>query len=44
MSETPPRINGSAPFLGADNDYVFKELLGMAPDEVQRLADAKVIY
>lgn len=44
MSETPGAIFGTAPNLGGDNDYVFKELLGMSEDEIQSLADQKVIY
>jgi crotonobetainyl-CoA:carnitine CoA-transferase CaiB-like acyl-CoA transferase len=44
MSETPPRIRGTAPFLGADNDYVFRDLLGLPDDEIARLVEARVIY
>lgn len=44
MSETPPRIRGSAPFLGADNDYVLGNLLGLSEAEIRRLADQKVVY
>ena len=44
MSETPPRIRGSAPFLGADNHYVLCELLGLSEEEVKRLADEQIAY
>jgi benzylsuccinate CoA-transferase BbsF subunit len=44
LSETPARIRGSAPFIGAHNDYVLSELLGLSADEVQRLAEARVVY
>ena len=38
MSQTPPKIRGTAPCLGADNDYVFGELLGMDRAELPALA------
>jgi crotonobetainyl-CoA:carnitine CoA-transferase CaiB-like acyl-CoA transferase len=44
MSETPPQIWGSAPLLGADNDYVFRDLLGLIDSEIARLVEARVIY
>jgi crotonobetainyl-CoA:carnitine CoA-transferase CaiB-like acyl-CoA transferase len=44
LSETPPAIQGSAPLLGQDNDYVLHDLLGLSRDEVKRLEDAKVVY
>lgn len=44
LSETPPRIRGTAPCLGEDNDYAFKDILGMPDDEIARLKEAKVIY
>jgi crotonobetainyl-CoA:carnitine CoA-transferase CaiB-like acyl-CoA transferase len=44
LSETPATIRGSAPLIGADNDYVLCQLLGLSADEVQRLASAKVVY
>jgi crotonobetainyl-CoA:carnitine CoA-transferase CaiB-like acyl-CoA transferase len=44
LSATPARIRGSAPCIGADNDYVLSELLGLSADEIQRLADAQVVY
>jgi crotonobetainyl-CoA:carnitine CoA-transferase CaiB-like acyl-CoA transferase len=44
MSATPPRIERSAPLLGEDNSYVFGDLLGLSPEEVDRLAEEQVIY
>jgi crotonobetainyl-CoA:carnitine CoA-transferase CaiB-like acyl-CoA transferase len=44
LSETPARIRGTAPRLGQDNDYVLHELLGLPRDEIERLAEAKVVY
>jgi benzylsuccinate CoA-transferase BbsF subunit len=32
------------PMIGQDNEYVFKELLGIPPDEFRRLMDEQVIY
>jgi len=31
-------------WLGEDNDYVFKKLLGMSDSEIARLTEKKVIY
>jgi benzylsuccinate CoA-transferase BbsF subunit len=33
-----------APVLGQDNEYVFKEILGISEQEVNQLMDQKVIY
>jgi crotonobetainyl-CoA:carnitine CoA-transferase CaiB-like acyl-CoA transferase len=44
LSATPARIDRTAPQLGEDNDYVLGELLGLASEDVQRLADAQVVY
>ena len=38
-----PRLH-EAPALGDDNDYVFKELLGLSAAEMDRLVEQKVIY
>lgn len=40
----PPLVYGHAPLLGADNDYVFGGLLGLAEAEMRRLEAARVIY
>ena len=39
----PPAASLAAPTLGADNDYVFGELLGLTAQEVQRLQSDGVI-
>jgi benzylsuccinate CoA-transferase BbsF subunit len=44
MSATPPRITRTAPLLGEDNQYVLNGLLGLSEDDVQQLAEAKVVY
>jgi len=44
LSETPAGIKTAGPLLGAHNDYVFGELLGMPEQEITRLKEEKVIY
>ncbi len=44
LSKTPGQICRHAPLLGGDNDYVYGELLGMAPQEIQGLVEEKVFY
>ncbi|MBW1819529.1 MAG: CoA transferase [Deltaproteobacteria bacterium] len=44
MSKTPGKIRGGAPLVGEHNNYVFGELLGIPQDEIDRLAEEKVIY
>ncbi|MBN1613779.1 MAG: CoA transferase [Deltaproteobacteria bacterium] len=44
MSETPVHITRPAPLLGGHNRYVFCDLLGMSPQEVEDLEKDKVIY
>ena len=43
LSATPLRFDSPAPLLGEHNDYVYRELLGKPPEEVQRLTDEKHI-
>lgn len=43
FSRTPGAIRSGAPVLGADNDAVYGELLGMDAAEIGRLRDAGVI-
>jgi crotonobetainyl-CoA:carnitine CoA-transferase CaiB-like acyl-CoA transferase len=43
FSETDWVIDRAAPTLGADNDYVFGEVLGLEPAEIQSLRDDGVI-
>ncbi len=44
MSDTPGTLRGSGPLLGQDNEYVFKELLGLADADYDKLVQEKVIY
>ena len=37
-------VRAPAPVLGADTEAVLAELLGLAPAEIQRLADDKILY
>lgn len=34
---------GKPPLLGEHNDYVFGKLLGLTPEEIRRLTEAKVL-
>ena len=43
LSETPGRVEHLGRALGADNDDVFGELLGLSPDRIARLRAAGVI-
>lgn len=43
LSATPARLERAGPLLGADNDHVFGELLGLGRDGVQRLRDTGVL-
>ena len=43
LSETPMEF-GRYSNIGEDNPYVFGQLLGMAPEEVDRLAAAEVLF
>ena len=42
--ETGGQIRRSAPLLGEHNNYVYGEILGLSPEEIQRLQLEKVIY
>lgn len=44
MSRTPGDLRRPAPALGQHNDEVFREILGMKDDEIERLRRDKVIY
>ena len=44
MSETPGGIVRPAPMMGQHNDYVFKELLGMSQEQVDKLTEEKVFF
>jgi len=43
LADTPARYNRAAPVQGQDNNYVYKQLLGMSEDEVAGLAEQGVI-
>ena len=44
LSRTPPRIRRHAPLLGEHNREVFRGLLGLEEDEIERLEAAQVIW
>jgi crotonobetainyl-CoA:carnitine CoA-transferase CaiB-like acyl-CoA transferase len=37
LSATPPRVWRAAPTLGQDNEYVYKDILGVSDDEYATL-------
>ena len=43
FSETDWAIDRGAPLLGADNDFVFGEILGLSSTEIGQLQDEGVI-
>ncbi|MBI4640004.1 MAG: CoA transferase [Candidatus Tectomicrobia bacterium] len=43
LSRTPGELRMPAPCIGEHNDYVFKQILGMSDEEVQRLIEEEVI-
>ncbi|MBI3954154.1 MAG: CoA transferase [Chloroflexi bacterium] len=44
LQSTPGRVERPAPLLGEHNGYVFQELLGLAPEEQQRLEASQVLW
>lgn len=44
LSATPPRNSRHAPLLGEHNEFVFKELLGLSPEEIAELEAEKVLW
>ena len=44
LSRTPGGIYRHAPLLGEHNEYVLGELLGMRTEEIERLAEERVLY
>ena len=51
LVRTPWNVNGEAagryepsPLIGEHNDYVFRTLLGMSQEEIDRLVEEKIIY
>ncbi len=43
LSDTPARYLRAAPVLGQDNDYVYKQLLGMSKEELAELRQQGII-
>jgi benzylsuccinate CoA-transferase BbsF subunit len=43
MSRTPTEVRRAAPCLGEHTDYVMREILGYAAEEIARLREAKVL-
>ncbi len=43
LSTTPARYSRAAPLMGQDNDYVYRELLGMSEGEVAKLRQQGVV-
>ncbi|MCZ7526777.1 MAG: CoA transferase [Acidimicrobiia bacterium] len=43
FSDTPARVRCPAPVLGQDDDYVLRDLLGLAGDEIDRLVREEVV-
>jgi crotonobetainyl-CoA:carnitine CoA-transferase CaiB-like acyl-CoA transferase len=44
MSRTPGTLRSPAPILGQDNDEIFREMLSLAPNEIEQLKQEKVIF
>ena len=44
LSNAPNGVRAPAPLIGNDTDYVMRELLGYAAQEVAELKDAEVLY
>jgi benzylsuccinate CoA-transferase BbsF subunit len=43
MSRTQPRVR-PGPYMGQDNDYVFRELLGLSEERYRQLKEEEVIF
>ncbi|MBI2848005.1 MAG: CoA transferase [Chloroflexi bacterium] len=43
LSKTPARIRMPAPGFGQHNDYLFRELLGLSPEEIEQLEKDEII-
>lgn len=43
MSRTPSKVRTPAPRLGADTDYVLREILGYSPDKIAELRGTRII-
>ena len=43
FSETPPEITSPGPLMGEHNGYVLGELLGLSPEDIERLVAERVL-
>ncbi len=43
FSATPAELTRPTPTLGENNDYVYRELIGLADDEIAKLEEAGVL-
>ena len=43
LSRTPGAVRRAAPLLGQDNAYIYMEVLGLSPEEVERLTESGAI-
>jgi crotonobetainyl-CoA:carnitine CoA-transferase CaiB-like acyl-CoA transferase len=43
LEKTPPTVRKAPPVVGEDNDHVYREILGMSAEEVQRLREEGAI-
>jgi crotonobetainyl-CoA:carnitine CoA-transferase CaiB-like acyl-CoA transferase len=44
LADSPNGVRSAAPLLGEHTDEVMRDLLGMTPDDITRLREAKVLY
>ena len=44
LGGTPGSVRAPAPLLGQDNDYIFHQLLGVPPEELERLKANQAVY
>ncbi|MCS6927032.1 MAG: CoA transferase, partial [Candidatus Binatia bacterium] len=44
LSATPCEVQAAAPLRGQHTDYVMRDILGFAADEIQRLKEEGVLY
>ena len=43
MARTPNRLRRAAPTLGQDNEYVYKQVVGMSDEEYRQRVDSGMI-
>jgi benzylsuccinate CoA-transferase BbsF subunit len=44
FSRSSPSVRRPAPLMGQHNEYVLGEILGMSPEEIERLIEERVVY